>query len=180
MRGQDGNTGTKVFQSILSFFFILSIHFCSVLGNNNICLAVCTSLLSRQHVFYEKDFYSVNCTGSSEKKSEFSQQESNLLVTSPDALPLRYRRLVGAKAIKLGSCDKRPAYWLDWNVDRWLIRNDIQMWWWIFIQLMTQSEFSSTGVEPMTFWLLVPTLYHWASYRRLVGVLRLHDKFLCA
>ena len=35
------------------------------------------------------------------------------LTTSPDALPLSYRRLVGAKAIKLGSCDKRPAYCLD-------------------------------------------------------------------
>ena len=27
----------------------------------------------------------------------------NLLVTSPDALPLRYRGLMGAKATKLGS-----------------------------------------------------------------------------
>ena len=27
----------------------------------------------------------------------------NLLVTSPDALPLSYRRLMGAKATKLGS-----------------------------------------------------------------------------
>ena len=33
----------------------------------------------------------------------------DLLVTSPDALPLSYRRLVGAKAI-LGSCDLHPAY----------------------------------------------------------------------
>ena len=31
-------------------------------------------------------------------------------ITSSDALPLSYRRLVGAKAIKLGSCDKHPAY----------------------------------------------------------------------
>ena len=31
-------------------------------------------------------------------------------ITSSDALPLRYRRLVGAKAIKLGSWDKHPAY----------------------------------------------------------------------
>ena len=37
----------------------------------------------------------------------FSQQESNLRpkITSSDALPRSYRRLVGAKAIKLGSCD---------------------------------------------------------------------------
>ena len=27
-----------------------------------------------------------------------------------DALPLSYRRIVGAKAIKLGSWDKHPAY----------------------------------------------------------------------
>ena len=30
--------------------------------------------------------------------------------TGSDALPLSYRRLVGAKAIKLGSCEKYPAY----------------------------------------------------------------------
>ena len=34
----------------------------------------------------------------------------DLPITSSDALPLSYRRLVGAKAIKLGSCDKHPAY----------------------------------------------------------------------
>ena len=32
------------------------------------------------------------------------------LVTCPDALPLSYRGPEGAKATKLGSCDKRPAY----------------------------------------------------------------------
>ena len=31
-------------------------------------------------------------------------------ITSLDALPLSYRRLVGAKAIKLGSWDKHAAY----------------------------------------------------------------------
>ena len=30
------------------------------------------------------------------------------LLISPDALPLSYRRLVGAKDTKLGSCDKHP------------------------------------------------------------------------
>ena len=46
------------------------------------------------------------------KKSECSYQESNLIlpITSSDALPLSYRRLVGAKAIKLGSWDKHTAY----------------------------------------------------------------------
>ena len=33
-----------------------------------------------------------------------------LPITSLDALPLSYRRLEGAKAIKLGSWDKHPAY----------------------------------------------------------------------
>ena len=36
--------------------------------------------------------------------------EKDLPITSSDALPLSYRRLVGAKAIKLGSWDKHPAY----------------------------------------------------------------------
>ena len=36
----------------------------------------------------------------------------DLPITSSDALPLSYRRLVGAKAIKLGSWDKHPAYCL--------------------------------------------------------------------
>ena len=57
--------------------------------------------------------YSVNDTGIfGKRKSECSYQESNLrpLITSSDALPLNYRRLMGAKAITLGSCDKHPAY----------------------------------------------------------------------
>ena len=33
----------------------------------------------------------------------------DLLASSPDTLPLSYRRLVGAKATKLGSCDKHLA-----------------------------------------------------------------------
>ena len=38
------------------------------------------------------------------EKSEYSQQKSNeLLVTSPYALPLSYRRLVEARDTKLGS-----------------------------------------------------------------------------
>ena len=55
---------------------------------------------------YEKD------TGDSEKSPSSSNRSRtyDLLVTIPDALPLSYRRLLGAKAIKLGSCDKRPAY----------------------------------------------------------------------
>ena len=40
----------------------------------------------------------------------------DLLMTSSDALPLSYRKLVGAKAIKQDSWDKHPAYCYDWNV----------------------------------------------------------------
>ena len=50
-------------------------------------------------------YYLVSDTGKlGKKKSECSYQESNLKdlpITSSDALPLGYRRLVGAKAIKL-------------------------------------------------------------------------------
>ena len=54
-------------------------------------------------------YYSVNDTGIlGKRKSECSYQESNLRppITSSDALPLSYRRLVGAKAIKLGSWNR--------------------------------------------------------------------------
>ena len=53
-------------------------------------------------------YYSVSDTGKfGKRKSECSYQELNLrlcnkFITSSDALPLSYRRLVGAKAIKLG------------------------------------------------------------------------------
>ena len=49
----------------------------------------------------------------SEKENLSSPNRSqtyHLPITSSDALPLSYRRLVGAKAIKLGSCDKHSAY----------------------------------------------------------------------
>ena len=38
-------------------------------------------------------------------------QTHDLPISSSEALPLSYRRVVGAKAIKLGSnCDTHPAY----------------------------------------------------------------------
>ena len=43
-------------------------------------------------------------------KSSFKKCMQVLPITSSDALPLSYRRLVGAKVIKLGSWDKHPAY----------------------------------------------------------------------
>ena len=61
----------------------------------------------------ENDVLFSNDTGILGKRnSEYSQQESStpnrsrtydLPITSSDALPLSYRRLVGAKAIELGS-----------------------------------------------------------------------------
>ena len=57
--------------------------------------------------------YSVMTQAYSEKEIPSSPNRSrtyDLPITSSDALPLSYRRLVGAKAIKLGSWDKHPAY----------------------------------------------------------------------
>ena len=56
--------------------------------------------------------YSVMTQAYSEKEIPSSPNRSrtyDLQITSSDALPLSYRRLVGAKAIKLGSCDKHTA-----------------------------------------------------------------------
>ena len=52
-------------------------------------------------------FYSVMTQAYSEKEIPSSPNRSrtyDLPITSSDALPLSFRRLVGAKAIKLGSC----------------------------------------------------------------------------
>ena len=57
--------------------------------------------------------YSVMTQAFSEKEIPSAPNRSrayDLPITSSDALPLSYRRLVGAKAIKLGSWDKHPAY----------------------------------------------------------------------
>ena len=57
--------------------------------------------------------YSVMTQAYSEKEIPSSPNRSgtyDLPITSSDALPLSYRRLAGAKAIKLGSWDKHPAY----------------------------------------------------------------------
>ena len=55
--------------------------------------------------------YSVSDTGKlGKKETECFYKESNLRPSSSDALPLSYRRRVGAKAIKQGSWDKHPAY----------------------------------------------------------------------
>ena len=53
----------------------------------------------------ETDDFSVTETGGSEVKNPSTPKRSRtceLLVTSQDALPLSYRRLVGVKANKLG------------------------------------------------------------------------------
>ena len=52
-------------------------------------------------------YYSVSDTGIlGKRRPKYSYQESNLkdlLIIGSDDLPLSYRRLVGAKAFKLGS-----------------------------------------------------------------------------
>ena len=53
----------------------------------------------------ETDDFSVSETGGSEQKNPSTPKRSRtyeLLVTSPDALPLSYRRLEGVKANELG------------------------------------------------------------------------------
>ena len=58
--------------------------------------------------------YSVMTQANSEKEIQSSPNRSrtyDLPITSSDAVPLSYRRLVGAKVIKLDSWDKHPAYW---------------------------------------------------------------------
>ena len=66
-------------------------------------------------------YYSVMTQANSEKEipsAPIRSRTEDLPITSSDALPLSYRRLVGAKAIKLGLWDKHPAYCWDWNVSR--------------------------------------------------------------
>ena len=72
-------------------------------------------------------YYSVMTQAYSEKEITSSPNRSrtyDLPITSSDPLPLSYRRLVRAEAIKLGSCDKHPAYCQDLNVNGWHMRNE--------------------------------------------------------
>ena len=82
-----------------------------------VVLLVASVLMSRidviQLVFMRMMCYSVMTQAYSEKEFPSSPNRSrtyDLPITSSDALPLSYRRLMGAKAIKLGSWDKHPAY----------------------------------------------------------------------
>ena len=73
-----------------------------------------TLFLSFSREIYEKAVSSVSDTGGSkELRTPNRRPTYDLLVTSPDALPLSYRRLMGAKATKLGLSDKHPAWCLD-------------------------------------------------------------------
>lgn len=63
--------------------------------------------------YMRKIIFSVRDISGSEEKFRYlpmGSQTHDPLVTCPDSLPLSYRRLVGAKATKLGLCDKHPAY----------------------------------------------------------------------
>ena len=58
-------------------------------------------------------YYSVMTQANLEKEipsAPIRTRTKDLPITSSEAPPLSYRRLVGAKAIKLGSWDKHPAY----------------------------------------------------------------------
>ena len=69
------------------------------------------NILTRK--FLRMVYYSVMTQAYSEKEIPNSPNRSptyDLPITSSDALPLSYRRLVGAKAIKLCSWDKHSAY----------------------------------------------------------------------
>ena len=58
-------------------------------------------------------FFSVMTQANSENEipsAPIRSRTYDLPITSSDALPLSYRKLVGAKTIKLGSWDKHPAY----------------------------------------------------------------------
>ena len=57
-------------------------------------------------------YYSVMTQANSEKEipsAPIRSRTQDLPIISSDALPLSCRRLMGAKAIKLGSWDKHPA-----------------------------------------------------------------------
>ena len=64
----------------------------------------------REKVFFF--FFSVRDTGGLEEKTPSTPNRSSnydLLASSPDSLPLSYRKRVGDKATKLGSFDKHPT-----------------------------------------------------------------------
>ena len=80
---------------------------------NNLCNFDCVSRWRETDILFRKMCYLVMTQAYSEKEMPSSPNRSrtyDLPITSLDALPLSYRRLVGAKAIKLGSWDKHPAY----------------------------------------------------------------------
>ena len=65
-------------------------------------------------------YYSVSGHGQTQKKEIRAllsgvKPKTSLIIRS-DALSPSYKRLVGAKAIKLDSWDKQPVYCADWNV----------------------------------------------------------------
>ena len=77
-----------------------------------------------------KMYYSVSDTAIlGKKKSECSSQESNLRPFDYqfECSSLSYKKLVGAKAIKLGSWENRPLYYKDLNVNVWHMRNEINV-----------------------------------------------------
>ena len=75
-------------------------------------LPLCITLPNQ--IFFRMMYYSVLTQTQTRKKeipsAPIRSRTKDLPITSSDALPLSYRRLVGAKAIKLCSWHKHPAY----------------------------------------------------------------------
>ena len=69
--------------------------------------------------------------------------------TSPDALPLSYRKLVETEATTLGSCDKHPTYCCHWNVDR-----AICVWLWRMVSISVRYLFYQLMDEKIKTWTL--------------------------
>ena len=86
--------------------------------DDDLCVCLCAMMKTRRQNLYLMNkresfsFFSVSDTGGSEEKTPRTPNRSSnydLLASSPDSLPLSYRRRVGDKATKLGSFDKHPT-----------------------------------------------------------------------
>ena len=90
------------------------------------------------------------------KKFKYSPNRSRtyeVLVASPDSLPLSYRRLVGAKDTKLGSRDKHPENWSkDYrtSITHYIGSNTK----WMILCSLIEALWCSTALLPVWSWAL--------------------------
>ena len=78
-----------------------------------------TLLSLGEKYFIEKDVFSVNDTSDSEETNPSTSSRRrtyDLLVTSPDAQPLNYRRLMGAAAIRRKNSFKLPKHFFTFSL----------------------------------------------------------------